>query len=98
MSNYNCLPLFKAGLNEGIVTVTEVGKYKKEIAYHGDTINTAARIQGKCNKLKQGLLISGNLKDKLEDKEFIFDKLDSIALRGKEMNVPIYGVHKIDNL
>ncbi|MEP2024144.1 adenylate/guanylate cyclase domain-containing protein, partial [Reichenbachiella sp.] len=46
---YDCQPHFKAGLNEGVVTVTEVGKYKKEIAYHGDTINTTARIQEKCN-------------------------------------------------
>jgi adenylate cyclase len=42
--NYNFKPHFKAGMHSGIVTVTEVGKYKKEIAYHGDTINTAARI------------------------------------------------------
>ena len=98
MRNYNCRPFFKAGMNAGIVTVTEVGKYKKEIAYHGDTINTAARIQGKCNDLKQGLLISGNLKDQLGDTGFTFDKLASIALRGKEMKVPIYGVYKTDNL
>ena len=96
--NYNCRPFFKAGMNAGIVTVTEVGKYKKEIAYHGDTINTAARIQSKCNDLKQELLISRDLKDKLDDTGFTFDKLDSIALRGKEMKVPIYGVYKTDNL
>ena len=57
---YHCIPHFKAGLNEGIVTVTEVGRYKKEIAYHGDTINTAARIQKKCNELGYELLISEN--------------------------------------
>jgi len=39
-------------MNAGVVTVAEVGKYKKEIAYHKDTINTAARIQVKCNELK----------------------------------------------
>lgn len=40
-------------MNAGIVTVAEVAKYKKEIAYHGDTINTAARIQGKCIRLRK---------------------------------------------
>jgi adenylate cyclase len=93
LETYNCMPFFKAGLNEGIVTMTEVGKYKKEIAYHGDTINTAARIQGKCNELKQELLISGNLKDKLGITRFTFDKLDSIALKGKEKKVLIYAIH-----
>ncbi len=98
LRNYNFQPFFKAGLNEGIVTVTEVGKYKKEIAYHGDTINTAARIQGKCNDLKQELLISGNLKDMLgDDAGFTFDGLDTIALRGKEKKVSIYGVYKTNS-
>ena len=87
---YNCSPFFKAGIHAGIVTVTEVGKYKKEIAFHGDTINTAARIQGKCNEFNQELLISEHLKDLLGKTKFIFDKLGSIALKGKEQEVLIY--------
>ncbi len=97
LKNYNCTPHFKAGMNAGIVTVAEVGKYKKEIAYHGDTINTAARIQGKCNELKQELLISDDLKDQLGNMRFDFSKLDSIALRGKEKKVLIYAVHEKNN-
>lgn len=97
MQNYNCVPLFKAGINSGIVTVTEVGKYKKEIAYHGDTINTAARIQGKCNELKQGFLISERLKNDLSSSGFSFSELGSIALKGKENQTRLYGVKQIDD-
>ncbi|MEZ4685963.1 MAG: adenylate/guanylate cyclase domain-containing protein [Bacteroidia bacterium] len=89
---YDCLPHFKAGINAGIVTVTEVGKYKKEIAYHGDTINIAARIQGKCNELGKDLLISENLKNMLSTTDFSFEALGSIALKGKEQQVPLYAV------
>lgn len=96
--NYNFIPHFKAGVHTGIVTVTEVGKYKKEIAYHGDTINTAARIQGKCNDFDQELLISDTLKNQLGNTRFNFNKLDSISLRGKENKVLIYAVHTADNL
>jgi len=92
-SRYNCTPFFKAGLNEGIVTATEVGKYKKEIAYHGDTINTAARIQGKCNDFNEELLVSENLKNKLNISNFNFNKLGSVLLRGKELEVSIFSVH-----
>jgi len=92
MNNYNCVPYFKAGINAGIVTVTEVGKYKKEIAYHGDTINTSARIQGKCNELKQELLISESLKIKLMNTGFGFEKLGSLELKGKESHVVLYAV------
>jgi adenylate cyclase len=94
LKNYNCSPHFKAGMNAGIVTVAEVGKFKKEIAYHGDTINTAARIQGKCNELKQDFLISESLKNKLSTSGFIFDGLGSIELTGRERNILLYAVHQ----
>ncbi|MDY8135504.1 adenylate/guanylate cyclase domain-containing protein [Aquimarina sp. 2201CG5-10] len=95
MKNYNCKPFFKAGLNAGKVTVTEIGKYKKEIAYHGDVINTAARIQGKCNEYKQQLLISKNLKDILgENHSFLFNKIGNVEIRGKKKTVSIYSVNQ----
>jgi adenylate cyclase len=91
---YDCLPVFKAGLNSGIVTVTEVGKYKKEIAFHGDTINTAARIQGKCNEFDREFLVSKNLRTKLEDDSVIFELLGKIPLKGKTKEVEIFAIEK----
>ncbi|MBX2871441.1 MAG: adenylate/guanylate cyclase domain-containing protein [Saprospiraceae bacterium] len=94
--NYNCLPHFKAGVHAGIITVTEVGKYKKEIAYHGDTINTAARIQGKCNDFGKELLISEHLKNNLDTASFNFEELGGIELKGKEHKVMLYAI-SLDN-
>lgn len=93
LHEYNCYPHFKAGINSGIVTVTEVGKFKKEIAYHGDTINTAARIQNKCNELQQELVISEDLHSMLMHEDFLFDQLGSIELRGKQKSVGLFAVH-----
>ena len=90
--NYYCLPFFKAGLHAGIVTVTEVGKYKKEIAYHGDTINTAARIQGKCNDFNQDFLIYQQLKNILGNTNYNYKELGTIPLQGKDNEVPICAV------
>lgn len=92
LEKYDCLPIFKAGLNEGIVTATEVGKYKKEIAYHGDTINTASRIQGKCNEFKQELLVSENLKDKLDTTGININLIGNIPLRGKQKEVRLFSI------
>ena len=47
---YGVYPEFKAGLHGGALMVAEVGSVKKELAYHGDVINTSARIQAECNK------------------------------------------------
>ncbi|MCE7990325.1 MAG: adenylate/guanylate cyclase domain-containing protein [Roseivirga sp.] len=93
LSNYGVKPFFKAGLNVGKVTVAEVGKMKKEIAYHGDTINTAARIQGKCNDFKSELLISEQLKCALGDQlSFHTELMGDIPLKGKAAHVAIYAV------
>ena len=91
---YGSQPYFKAGMNSGTVMVAEVGKYKKDIAYHGDTLNTAARIQGKCNEFGEELLISSELKQQLGDSNFTFRTMGSIPLRGKESGVEIFAVAK----
>ncbi len=90
---YDCMPQFKAGAHSGIITVTEVGKYKKEIAYHGDTINTAARIQGKSKELGKELLISEELKNEVESLGFDFELLGKVELKGKEKELAIFSVN-----
>lgn len=92
LNKYGCTPFFKAGMNAGIVTVTEVGKYKKEIAYHGDTLNTAARIQAKCNQFGKELLLSEYIKDKLNGSSFEYAFMGTEPLRGKEKDVAIYAI------
>ena len=49
MSKYGETPIFNAGMDAGVVTVTEIGDIKRDLAFHGDVLNTAARIQGLCN-------------------------------------------------
>lgn len=92
LETYGSIPFFKAGLNTGVVTVTEVGRYKKEIAYHGDTLNTAARIQAKCNHFEKELLISGYLKEKLNGSGLEYTLMGSEPLRGKQKEVEIYAI------
>ena len=90
---YGEKPGFKAGLHIGKVMVLQVGSIRRDISYNGDTINTAARIESKCNDYKQDLLISGVLYEALEDKDdFNFKELDSIILKGKKQKVQIYQV------
>lgn len=93
---YGFEPEFKASLNVGTVTVAEVGEYKSEIAYHGDVVNTASRLQEQCNKFGKKLLISEHLHKYLKDnpalnKEFI----DRVILKGKEKPISIYSVELV---
>jgi len=93
---YGCRPHFTAGAHLGVVTVTEVGRFKKEIAYHGDTINTAARIQGRCRDLGEDLLVSGALLEKLPQGGHESVPLGSIPLKGKDREVSLFAVRDPD--
>ena len=92
-SKYNIVPEFKAGVHTGKVIVTTVGKQKKEIVYHGDVLNTTARIEGKCNELQQKLLVSEDILPYLEqENEYLVKVKGEIELRGKSQKLPLYGV------
>ncbi len=90
---YKLEPKFKAGVHVGKVMVLQVGQIKRDISYNGDTMNTAARIESKCNEFKQNLLISGDLYDLIDDKKaFRYKNVGNIQLRGKKRGVDIYAV------
>jgi adenylate cyclase len=93
---YGISPEFKAGLHLGKVTVAEVGEIKKELAYHGDVLNTAARIQGKCNDFQKRLLISEAMKTELENQHlFDFSDIGLVSLKGKAKSLNLYEVKPV---
>lgn len=95
LRSYKVFPEFKAGLSVGLVTVAEVGELKTEIAYHGDVLNTAARIEGYCSEFNKPLLASEALVQELEkNKEFIMHLIGEVQLRGKEGISRIYSCEK----
>ena len=93
--NYDgILPEFKAGLHFGFVMVGEIGIVKRDIAYSGDVLNTAARIQSKCNELGVNILISKNLLVGLGSLPNPFKPIEigEIDLRGKQHSLMLYTV------
>lgn len=95
-NEFGLQPFFKAGVHLGKVIVAEVGLIKREIAYHGDVLNTTARIQSRCNELQQPLLISDELLQFLKpDQQIQSQHLGSELLKGKKTAVTIFGVTKV---
>jgi len=98
-NKYDLVPAFKAGVNLGLVMVAEVGVIKKEIAYHSDVLNTAARIQGRCNEFNKQILITEALKDKLAGQtDLITEHVGNLALKGKEQRISIFAVMKKEKI
>lgn len=91
-NKYGLTPIFKAGLHGGTLMVAEVGVVKKELAFHGDVINTSARIQAECNTYQVPILISEQLKDDLSTAAFTAKHMGNVLLKGKEAKVNIYTI------
>ncbi|MDN5212438.1 adenylate/guanylate cyclase domain-containing protein [Fulvivirgaceae bacterium BMA12] len=92
---YGLQPVFKAGVNIGLVTVVEVGVLKRTIVYHSDVLNTAARIQSLCNQYQRLLLVSEAIKNQIGEGKFSFELIGDVLLKGKTKNVKIYAVEQI---
>ena len=91
LTKYSVTPTFKAGLHSGFVIAGEMGVMKRELVYSGDVLNTAARIQSKCNDLKVNLLVSRHLMNRINQEELKVtpESLGSLMLKGKAEKVEV---------
>lgn len=95
IEKYGLYPEFKAGLHTGKVITGEIGEIKKDIVYHGDTVNTSSRIQTECNAHNKVLLISGVLLKKLDlENKYKAHSMGIIKLRGKEKQLELFSVEE----
>lgn len=96
LKKYNEQPSFKAGVDLGLVMVSEVGEIKKMIAYHGDVLNVAARVEGLCNSVGKKFLVSEHFFD--EDfttaSNITVNYVDSKLLKGKRKKLNIYSINR----
>jgi adenylate cyclase len=96
LKRYGQVPEFKAGLHMGKVTAVEVGDIKRDIAYHGDTLNTAARIQSVCNTYNKKMLTSAHIWENTGiEKYYKTESLGVIALKGKNKPVEIISMTRL---
>ena len=81
----------RMGINKGQAVVGNIGSEGKKIEYTalGDTVNTASRFEG-INKLYGTKICVGQSIYESEGANFVFRKLDSILVKGKDLPVNIY--------
>jgi adenylate cyclase len=75
------------------VTVIEVGDVKREIAYHGDVLNTAARLLELCKTRGEELVVSRTVGESVEqytDVRAIWH--EEVPLRGKHKRIEAYSL------
>ncbi len=95
VERYGVYPRFRGGMHGGTVVVTWVGEIKKEIVYHGDVVNTAARIQGESKSGPFSCLASGELLNQITLPNGITaTPVGEVPLRGKEFALPLFGLER----
>lgn len=88
---YRLVPSFKAAFHVGDVIYGEIGAVKVDIVFHGDVVNTTARLERMCSELGEILLISQDFYDTLPDQfKNVFERAEAIRLKGKEKQLQIY--------
>ena len=85
---------FRAALHCGPVVIGELGTIKMEIAFLGDTMNTAARLQQACRDTGQRVLISAALAELLTilPPGIALRSIGRLSLRGKESDTEVYAL------
>jgi len=85
LKKYGVYPDFKVGAHYGQVMTGEVGILKREIAFSGDTLNTASRIQALCNEHGVDILVSKKLAESFPYLPYRFKQkeIGPAELRGK---------------
>jgi adenylate cyclase len=90
---FGVTPEFRGGIDVGAVTVIEVGDVKRAIVYHGDVLNTAARLLELCKTRGEGLVVSNSIGKAVEqDVNIRASWHGKVPLRGKRKHVEAYGL------
>ena len=90
---FGVAPRLRAALHAGPVISGEIGESKRDIVFHGDVMNTAARLEHATRDLDRRFLVSSDALRRLAASErYALEPLGPQALRGRAAPVDVYAV------
>jgi len=92
---FGLVPNFRAGAHAGPVVISECGDSRRQIAYFGDTMNVAARLQEHCKEVGRALLVSDDLLRLVRPgSDLVVEALGPTQLRGRAAAVEVFAVER----
>ncbi len=95
---YGQVPQFRAGLHLGTVAAGEVGDFRREVAFLGDAMNTAARIEQICRELDRPVLASeAFVASAMMPSDIVVEAVGNHPVRGKSEPLRLFSLHRRPN-
>jgi class 3 adenylate cyclase len=92
---FGLVPNFRAGVHAGPVVISECGDSRRQVAYFGDTVNVAARLQEHCKEVGRALLVSADLLRLVgPGSDLVVEALGPTQLRGRAAAVEVFAVER----
>jgi len=92
---FGVTPRLRAALHAGTVISGEIGETKRDIVFHGDVMNTAARLEQATRELDRRFLASADALSRLAATErYALEALGPRALRGRATPIEVYAVER----
>jgi len=96
LADYGAEPRLRGALHIGPLMVGEIGDLKRQIVMIGDTMNTAARIEGACRKFGRDYVASGLLLQRIGalPAGVSAESLGPVPLAGKSGEVELFALSR----
>jgi adenylate cyclase len=93
IDRFGIAPEFRGGIDAGTVTAIEVGDVRRAIVFHGDVLNTAARLLDLCKTREEELVVSNAIGRAVGENDGIRASWHGkVPLRGKRKRVEAYSL------
>jgi adenylate cyclase len=93
LSDFGVAPRVRGAVHAGPVVAGEVGGSKRDIVFHGDVLNTAARLEQMAREGDHRLVVSADAAERcLGVERYALQDLGARALRGRAAPVAVYAV------
>jgi adenylate cyclase len=95
LREFGLVPSFRGGLHAGSVAISECGDSRRQVAYFGDTMNVAARLQEHCKEAGRPLLVSDDLLRVANPAaDLLVEELGPTQLRGRVAPINVFAVER----
>ena len=90
---FGVAPAVRGALHAGAVVSGEVGKSKREIVFHGDVMNTTARLEALAKEVNRSLVVSAEALARSGERDgYVLENLGPRTVRGRAAPVIVYAV------